>query len=228
MQKIQETMRRPFVERLSTNLLIRLASSRMIDGLWVGADDGAEQDLDRVAAALQLIKTHDPRRYDRILRDLDRIWVRLLYGNAAQYNAVLNACEIDTRFVLDEETTLELIAAVIVHEATHARLEKNGIVYDEPMRERIEAVCVRRELSFARKLPNGAQIEAWSKCRLDPPLDLTNAAFEKRKVEGMIATARYVGMPEWLLQGTLAVRRFAVRLSNARRRTLQNSSQAQS
>ena len=49
----------------------------------------------------------------------------------ASFNHSLNACQLDERFVLDEKSGPELIASVIVHEATHARLMRCGIGYEE-------------------------------------------------------------------------------------------------
>jgi hypothetical protein len=70
----------------------------------------------------------------------------------------VQACVLDERYVLSETTTLEQIALTIIHEATHARLERCGIDYDEKLRQRIEAVCLRREFAFVAKLPNGAKL----------------------------------------------------------------------
>ena len=81
--------------------------------------------------ALGLIKTYDRIRYDRLLRDLDRIFIRVLPSSIASFNHSLNACQLDERFVLDEKSGPELIASVIVHEATHARLMRCGIGYEE-------------------------------------------------------------------------------------------------
>jgi hypothetical protein len=61
---------------LVTRLMLRWSLSRQVDGLWIGSFDdkeAAEADLDRVEAALHLIKTYDPQRYRRLLRDLDRV-----------------------------------------------------------------------------------------------------------------------------------------------------------
>ena len=73
----------------------------------------------------------------------------------------------------------ELIASVIVHEATHARLMRCGIGYEEELRARVEKVCLRRELAFAAKLPNGEQIRAQTDPELGylPPSYWTNEAF---------------------------------------------------
>jgi hypothetical protein len=82
-------------------------------------------------------------------------FVVLLLPNARScYYGSLRACLVDVRFVLLETTTLEEIASTIVHEATHARLERWGISYDEKQRSRVEAICLRRELNVAASLPH--------------------------------------------------------------------------
>src|SRR3981081_2454053 len=82
-------------------------------------------------------------------------FVVLLLPNARScYYGSLRARLVDVRFVLLETTTLEEIASTIVHEATHAKLGRWGISYEEKARSRIEAVCLRRELNFIAKLPH--------------------------------------------------------------------------
>jgi hypothetical protein len=49
-----------------------------VDRLWVGVDDPKREPvLERLRAALVLIKTYDPLRYHRLTRDLKRIWATL-------------------------------------------------------------------------------------------------------------------------------------------------------
>ena len=132
-----------------------LSTGRYVDGLWIGTtNDDSETALRRVEEALHLIKTHDPRRYNRLLRDLERIWVRIDRGANGCFRAELRACELSEDFVLADASSAEEIASAIVHEATHARLWSCGIEYDEPLRRRIEAACVPRACLCAR-LPNG-------------------------------------------------------------------------
>jgi hypothetical protein len=133
------------------------------------------------------------------------------------FNESLNARELDTRFVLAETSFLEIIASTIVHEATHSRLMRCGIGYDEELRARVEAVCLRSELAFAAKLPNGEQVRD----RVERTLELcashghwTNAAFDERYVEGSIEALRHLGVPDWLPRTVLALR--ALRLSVSR------------
>jgi hypothetical protein len=118
----------------------------------------------------------------------------------AQFNKSLRACEIDIRFMLEEDTTSEVLAGVIVHEATHARLEYRGIEYLEPARDRIEKICVRQELLFAAKLPHGQRALEFAQYRLESTVDSTDAGSQRREIEGMLENLRYTGAPEWLVR----------------------------
>jgi hypothetical protein len=192
---------------------LRFSTGRRVDGLWIGTfESNADAILLRVEDALRLIKTHDPRRYYRLTRDLDRIWVRLLPGPLARFSYSLRACELDTRFVLAESSVPEMIAATIVHEATHARLWRRGIQYREEARHRVEAACLRRELAFAARLPNGTAVRDQAERALEtPPGFWTSAAFSERELDGTIQALRHLGTPKWIVRALLALR--AVRIA---------------
>jgi hypothetical protein len=188
---------------LADRLMLRFSTSRHVDGLWIGtfeAEAEAESILSRLEEALSLIKHYDRVRYDRLIRDLERIWVLLLPTGLANFNHTIHACKIDTRYCLAATTTPELIAAAIVHEATHARLWRRGFRYEEERRPRIEEICMRREIAFAAKLPNGDA----ARDKAERTLALcasgehwTSQAFRERYVEGGVEALRYLGMPEW-------------------------------
>src|SRR5262245_29338314 len=188
-----------------------ISTSRRVDGLWIGASrSNGEIALRRVEEALHLIKTHDLRRYGRLLRDLERIWVRSDRIGTAWFNEALKACELSEDFVLADTSPAEEIAAAIVHEATHARLWSHGIGYDEPLRQRIEAACVRRELAFAARLPNGEPVRERARRTLEwicnTPHYWTDAAFVERKLEHDVQVLRRLGTPEWVVRVTLRLR----------------------
>lgn len=145
-------MRQRQRHRLVDRLELRLSTGRRVDGLWVGVAIGSERELilRRVEEALRLIQKYDRLRYDRLVRDLERVWVRDIPGTRGSFDQPLRACSLDRVFVLAEKSCPELIAATIVHEATHARLDHCGIGYEEELRPRIEATCFRRELAFAQ------------------------------------------------------------------------------
>ena len=190
--------------RLIERILLWMSSGKDIDGLWLGSETDAERVLPRVEAALGLIKTHDRQRYDRIVADLDRIWVRLLTTSVAQFSPAWGACLLDERFVLAESTETAHIAAAIVHEAIHARLWRCGFGYEEDVRQRVEAVCVRREMAFARKLPEGEPIGAWAAGALSlSPSYWTNPSAQERHVEGSLEALRHL-QDNWFARALLA------------------------
>lgn len=176
--------------------MLRLSAGRSIDGLWVGTyyQENAEQAFRRVREALCLIKTYDRPKYGRLRRDLDRIWVRpLTSSGVAQFNPALRACLLDERFVLDDTRDAEFVAAAIVHEATHARLWNRGIRYDEAVRQRVEGICMRRELALARKLPDGHRVRQWAEDTLAIPASYwTDEAARDRSLQGRIEALQHL------------------------------------
>jgi hypothetical protein len=216
-RRVVHRNRRP---KLVDRLELRLSNGIRIDGLWVGGLDSEPAPLlRRVEEALRLIKIYDRLRYDRLIRDLERVWVRILPGALGCFNHSLHACELDRRFVLDETSLPEFIAAAIVHEATHARLMRCGIGYEEGLRARVEAICFRRELAFAAKLPNGRQVREQAERRLGiPHAYWTDAAFSDRHDIEHAEALRDLGVPNWLVRtvlGLSAARQGAIRLARS-------------
>lgn len=199
------------LQKLLEKLMLCTSASRRIDGLWVGCfDNDSAASLDRVAQALDLIKTCDRRRYDRLIRDLERVWVLIIPGGIAHFDYSIWACVLDPRHVLDEANSPAGIAATIVHEATHARLWRRGIRYQEDLRPRVEAICFRSERAFAARIPNGERIREQADQQLHAYAGQdywTDEAFHRRYNNGSIEALLYLQMPNWL------IRRFESRAS---------------
>jgi hypothetical protein len=178
------------------------STGRDIDGVWVGTFED-KAGLRRVEDALQLMKQQSPLHYSRVTSNLDRIWLRLVPSSRANYSPRLNACELDERFVAQADTTPELIASVIVHEATHARLERWGIAYDEAKRHRIEAICLRRELNFVSRLSGCEALQEELRQSLDyyrnAPEYFSDKNFQQRFDDGSLETLRHLGVPNWIV-----------------------------
>lgn len=194
----------PLIDRI---MLWLSAAGRPVDGLWIGSyyQENAEQAFRRVEEALCLIKTYDRPKYDRLRCDLDRIWVRpLMSGGCAQFNPVLRACLLDERFV-DDTKDAEFVAAAIVHEATHARLWNRGIRYDEAVRQRVEGICMRRELALARKLPDGHRLRQWAEDTLAMPASYwSDEAARDRSLRGRIEALQHLER-NWVARIVLAL-----------------------
>jgi hypothetical protein len=177
-------------EALLDRLAVRATDKRTIDGLLVVCDKGA----DKVAKGLKLIRDLDPVRYKRLLNDVERIWVTTL-GPLAQFQSSTSTCEIDERYVLNEGTAPGMIASVIVHEATHARLFRMGIGYEEGRRARVEQVCLRRELAFAAKLPDQTKAGERAEATLDALPDFSDEAMAERRYTGIYEALVHLGLP---------------------------------
>jgi hypothetical protein len=206
MAKQQTGARAPRPDLVSRILLAR-STSRYVDGVWIGSLR-TPADLDRIEAALALIRQHAPLHHARVVRDLARIWVCVLREGPAHYQGSLKACMLDERYLVTR--TVAQLASIIVHEATHARLGRCGIGYPEKLRFRIEIVCIRRQLAFVAKLPNTTELEFelvrtlhWYGARPDW---LADQSFRDRKFAGTLEAMRYLGAPEWVTKFMVKMR----------------------
>lgn len=137
------------VRYLFLSTLLRSSKYRNHGSVFVVAD--TDEQLHVLDEALHLVRQMQPLRYNQILRDLKFIWVRYVPGSA-EYDPSIEACVISPDRFTGHYRRKEDFALTIIHEATHARLDKLGVGYDETIRGRVEAICHRRELFFAKLL----------------------------------------------------------------------------
>ncbi len=188
--------------------VIRWSRNTRVDGLWVGVFVGRQEKeiLGRLVEALVQIKTYDPYRYRRVLREIERILAYLLPGHSAVWLPALKRCVVDPRFILSASP--QLIASAIVHEATHAALNRRHIGYAEPLRERVEKVCMHQELAFALKIPDGDQLRESIRIRLASATSdwLSDAALRERRINGEFEMARHANIPGWVMGAIQSIR----------------------
>ncbi|WP_316230616.1 hypothetical protein [Bradyrhizobium sp. SZCCHNR1051] len=189
---------------LADRFALWVSTGRITNGLWIGSSQSdSEPDLQRVEAALHLIEQYAPLHYQRVKNNLSRIWVTLVPHGAGCYRHSMNACLLDERVMASENASIEWIATAIVHEATHARLEKWGIRYDEAARHRIERICARRELDFARHLSGVDALHEEITWRLDrhneKDTSYTDQNMWQKIDQGHAEILRHLGMPEWII-----------------------------
>jgi hypothetical protein len=197
--------------------LLKMEVTRTIDGLLVVCGDEGRA---KVVEALTLIRDFDPIRYRRLCRDVERIWVRTLPGCDAQFDRATWTCDLEERFVLDEGTTAEMVASAIVHEATHARLDRRGFGYEEEVRARVEEICLRREVAFAAKLPSGTRAHERAEATLNALPDFSDEAMAILKFDGVREGLLRLSVPPWIAD---RVAEFA-RWSEKRRKRKQKAS----
>jgi len=120
--------------------------------------------LEHIREAMDLISSVDQRRFRILQRELSKILIT--WGDGPSFWPFSTACVLPKEYVEKEGTAG--LASTIIHEVTHARLWRKGFRYDQEIRRRIESACVREQIRFALRLPEGPQIVS----RLE-------AAFEK-------------------------------------------------
>lgn len=144
-------------------LLFALAPKRTLHGITVASSPIGTHDVDssfhKLEAALATIARHDPPRYAQLKRNVPRIWIGPIPNYArGQWIDELRLCMLRDSFVADDEVSASYVAALLVHEATHARMRRRGIPFDEKIRPRVERACIKSQLAFARTHPSGAPL----------------------------------------------------------------------
>jgi hypothetical protein len=170
---------------------LAMSTSRHVDGIWIGSLGRSTQELMRVESALSLIRQYSPLDHARVIRGLDRIWVTPALHGVGEYWRSINACILDERYLADPAVSIERIASTIVHETTHARIERYGIEYSQELRKKIEAICIRRQLAFVRRLPNSAELQRDTASYLE-----RSQASPERYIDAQYR--RDLGVPEWV------------------------------
>jgi hypothetical protein len=166
-------------------------------GVFLPSAEEREAAFPKLAAALDVLARHDPRRFERLRADVDGILVFGLPGARGAWILGARLVVLKLEYVTAPETSAEEVASTLVHEGTHAWLDRLGFGYDEPRRARIEAICYRAQLAFARRLPDpGGLVELAQRQLSRDPADWSDAAFERNYEEGL----RELGVPGWLVR----------------------------
>ncbi len=144
-------------------LLYALAPKRVLHGITVASSRIGTHDVEdsfrKVDAALAAIARFDPPRYAHLKRNMPKIWIGPIPNYArGQWIDELRLCMLRDSFVGDEDVSISYVAALLIHEATHARVRRRGITFDEAIRPRVERACIRSQLSFARTHPGGESL----------------------------------------------------------------------
>jgi hypothetical protein len=111
----------------------------------------------RLDAALELIERYQPSHFRRMHRDFSRIQVRRFPCRGA-YFPDTRICLVELTFVVNREFTPTQVAATILHEAMHARLDNAGVKYDPAGAAKHERFCRRAEVEFGMLAPDGAPV----------------------------------------------------------------------
>jgi hypothetical protein len=140
--------------------------SRLIDGMRVDVvntreDIDTERVFARAAIILERIERYQPARYAHLKRDVASIVVKRFACRGAYFSDT-RSCLVELTFIVNPSFSDSQVAASLVHEAMHARLdrlvERFGIRSYSADPARHERICRRAELHFGAAVPDGAAV----------------------------------------------------------------------
>ena len=181
-----------------------LVEQHVVRGLPVAVNN-TRPDIDtahviaRLDEALALIERYQPWHFRRLPRDFARIVVRRFPCRGA-YFPDTRTCLVELTFTVNPEFTPAQVAATILHEAMHARLDNAGVKHESASKAKHERFCRRAEVEFGMLVPGGEAIVERALATLEfadedvaPEIDWQLAARRVEEVDRAAARP-----PEWL------------------------------
>lgn len=148
--------------------------------------------LKKLEDALDLVLHHDSRAIRVLQEQSDGIFVFGTAGVYAEWHGRERLVVLQPEYVSAPVTTTVQLASTLVHEATHAWIEKLGFQYSLPHRHRIEAICFKRELRFVRQANGGRELI----CALEKQLSNDEACYSSEAFrERTLAEIERLGVP---------------------------------
>lgn len=158
----------------------------------MGAPEAARV-TERVSAALCAWRSLDPRGFRRARVIMRRVLIKS--ARQSYYYSAGDMCVLDLATAMS--ASIWDIAAVLVHEAAHARINRRRILYTPLMRDRIERFCVAQELAFVELIPadDCGKKPQWLESLRDyvrngPPPDLAERQERHERQRSMLETLR--------------------------------------
>ena len=149
----------------------------------------------KIAGAFELLQAHGGHSLDNLRRHTNGVFVWTTAGARGEWHPRTRLVVLEETHVCRESTFPREIASTLVHESTHALLDAKGFAYAGERRARIENVCFRRQLAFARRLAEPADLVDQAERQLRrPPGDFTKEAWRQRALAKLIS----LGVPRWL------------------------------
>jgi hypothetical protein len=155
--------------------------------------------FERLDAALALIERYQPSHFRRMHRDFSRIQVRRFPCRGA-YFPETRTCLVELTFVVNPEFTPTQVAATILHEAMHARLDNAGVKYETTSAAKHERFCRRAEVEFGMVAPDGAPVVERALASLESADDEVAPAIDWDVAGRRVADADSAALqaPDWM------------------------------
>jgi hypothetical protein len=191
---------RKLIRRVGVRVAFWCSRWEAYEGIQIGVlriCESPEQTTARIRSALDLIRTTSPLRFGRLRREMRRVWVFPIPYNLAEWHHRHSMCVLNPDFVQSSLTTISQLAATLIHEGTHGRLERLGFAYREDRRVALERVCFMEEIRFARRLPDGEEIIRVARSQMArPSSDWTTESMDEARLDSL----RQTNCPRWLLR----------------------------
>jgi hypothetical protein len=119
--------------------------------------------FERAIAVLERVAAYQPWRLAHLRRDIDGIVVKRFPCRGAYFSGS-RTCLLELTFMANDEFSDSQVAACLVHEGMHARLDRLtdrfGITPFSVAPARHERICRRAELDFGEAVPDGGPVIA--------------------------------------------------------------------
>jgi hypothetical protein len=145
--------REPAVSRIVRGIRVDVLNSR--------PDIDTEQVFRRADVVIGLVERYQPWRVSHLRRDLALILVQRFACRGA-YFPDIRACLLELTFMVNPGFSDAQVAATLVHEGMHARLDRFCAHFSVPpfpeRRARHERICRRAELEWGLAVPGGEPV----------------------------------------------------------------------
>jgi hypothetical protein len=111
----------------------------------------------RLERSLALIERYVPHHFRHLKRDFAYIVVQRFACRGAYFHEQ-RACLVELTFTVNPDFSDAEVAATILHEAMHARLDTLGFPLEMADRARQERFCRRAEIEFGALVPGGERV----------------------------------------------------------------------
>ena len=113
----------------------------------------------RLERTLAMIQQYVPHHFRHLQRDFDHIIVKRFACRGAYFHEQ-RACLVELTFSVNPDFSDAEVAATILHEAMHARLDALGFPLEMEDRARQERFCRRAEIEVGKLVPGGDRVVA--------------------------------------------------------------------
>jgi hypothetical protein len=171
--------------------LKRLRSEHEVRGFRVVLDNtrpdvDSDAVLERFREAMDLLAEYQPWRFAHMQRDVGVFWiVRQPYRGS--YTPGCDRVMTELTFLARRDISAAVVAASILHEGVHARIDHRRLRPESRDAAREERICRRAELAFGRALPETLRAPVIARAEASLALDDSEVAPE---IDHELARAR--------------------------------------